>query len=103
MISCIVFAGRITEIGKPYKYDVFGTPYKTPLVANGMIMALDKQTGKKLWEFSVGSPVGVEGPSAGNGMLYVPTGSQLSKYHDFDMVSFIMPNGNMYILEPYSQ
>jgi alcohol dehydrogenase (cytochrome c) len=71
----IVFAGHITEIGKPYKYDVFGTPNKTPLVANGMIMALDKQTGKKLWEFRVGSPVGVGGPSAGNGMLYVPIGS----------------------------
>ena len=27
----------------------------------------------------------------------------LSKYHDFDIVSFIIPNGNMYILEPYSQ
>ncbi|MGB6528691.1 MAG: hypothetical protein WBF33_11335, partial [Candidatus Nitrosopolaris sp.] len=27
----------------------------------------------------------------------------LSKYHDFNIVSFIMPNGNMYILEPYSQ
>jgi hypothetical protein len=27
----------------------------------------------------------------------------LSKYPDFDIVSFIMPNGNMYILEPYSQ
>jgi outer membrane protein assembly factor BamB len=25
----IVFAGHITEIGKPYKYDVFGTPNKT--------------------------------------------------------------------------
>jgi alcohol dehydrogenase (cytochrome c) len=71
----IVFGGHITGIGKPYKYDVFGTPYKTPLVANGIIMALDKQTGKKLWEFRVGSPVGVGGPSAGNGMLYVPTGS----------------------------
>jgi len=27
----------------------------------------------------------------------------LSKYGDFDIVSFIMPNGNLYILEPYSQ
>jgi alcohol dehydrogenase (cytochrome c) len=71
----IVIAGHITEIGRPYKYDVFGTPYKTPLVANGMIMTLDKETGKKLWEFRVGSPVGVGGPSVGNGMLYVPTGS----------------------------
>lgn len=71
----VVFAGHITEIGKPYKYDVFGTPNKTPLVANGIIMALDKDTGKKLWEFRVGAPVGVGGPSVGNGMLYVPTGS----------------------------
>src|SRR5215469_14208755 len=71
----IVFAGHITEIGKPYKDDVFGTPYKTPLLANGIIMALDKQTGKKLWDFRMGSPVGVGGPSTGNGLLYVPTGS----------------------------
>jgi outer membrane protein assembly factor BamB len=34
-----------------------------------MIMALDKQTGKKLWQFSVGSPVGVESPSAGNALM----------------------------------
>ena len=68
----IVFTGHITEIGKPYKYDVFGTPYKTPLLANGIIMALDKETGKKLCEFRVAYSI----PSAGNGMLYVPTGSR---------------------------
>jgi outer membrane protein assembly factor BamB len=71
----IVFAGHITEIGTPYKYNVFGAAYKTPLVPNAIIMALDKQTGKKLWQFRVGSPVGVGGPSAGNGMLFVPTGT----------------------------
>jgi len=27
----------------------------------------------------------------------------MSNYHDFDIVSFIMPNGKMYILGPYSQ
>jgi outer membrane protein assembly factor BamB len=55
----IVFAGHITEIGTPYKYNVFGAPYKTPLVPNAIIMALVKQTGKKLWQFRVGSLVGV--------------------------------------------
>ena len=38
-------------------------------------MALDADTGKTLWEFNVGSPVGIGGPSIGNGMLLVPTGS----------------------------
>jgi len=27
----------------------------------------------------------------------------LSNYHDFDIVFFLMPNGDMYIMEPYSQ
>ena len=27
----------------------------------------------------------------------------LAKYHDFDIVFFLMPNGDMYIMEPYSQ
>jgi len=39
-----------------------------PLVATGIIMALDKDTGKILWRFNVGSKVGVGGPSIGNGI-----------------------------------
>jgi C4-dicarboxylate-specific signal transduction histidine kinase len=27
----------------------------------------------------------------------------LSNYHDFDIVFFLMPNGDMYVMEPYSQ
>ena len=38
-------------------------------------MALDKDTGKTLWQFRVGTPIGIGGPSLGNGMLYVPIGS----------------------------
>jgi alcohol dehydrogenase (cytochrome c) len=38
-------------------------------------MALDKETGEKLWEFNVGAPVGVDGPSIGHGMLLVTTGT----------------------------
>jgi len=44
-------------------------------VPSGIIMALDKDTGKKLWEFNVGAPVGIGGPSIGHGMLFVTTGS----------------------------
>ena len=40
----------------------------------GVILALDKETGKKLWEFNVNAPIGHVGPSIGDGMLFVPTG-----------------------------
>jgi outer membrane protein assembly factor BamB len=36
-------------------------------------MALDEDTGKKLWEFNVDAPIGIDGPSVGHGMLFVPT------------------------------
>ena len=50
------------------------TPTSAPLVPSGIIFALDKDTGKKLWEFNVGTPIGIGGPSVGNGMLFVTTG-----------------------------
>jgi alcohol dehydrogenase (cytochrome c) len=37
-------------------------------------LALDKQTGKKLWEYNVNAPITLVGPSIGDGMLFVPTG-----------------------------
>ena len=37
-------------------------------------MALDKETGEKLWEYNVDAPIGEVGPSIANGMLFVPTG-----------------------------
>jgi outer membrane protein assembly factor BamB len=36
-------------------------------------LALDKETGEKLWEYDVNGPIGQVGPSIGNGMLFVPT------------------------------
>jgi alcohol dehydrogenase (cytochrome c) len=71
----IVFSGHITATGKPYAYNDFGAPTDTPLIPAGIIMALDKETGEKLWEFNVGAPIGIGGPSIGNGMLFVTTGS----------------------------
>ncbi len=70
----IVFSGHVTPMGKPYTVNVFGAPIHTPIEPSGIVMALDKDTGKLLWEFNVGSPVGIGGPSIGHGLLLVPTG-----------------------------
>src|SRR5436190_23170154 len=51
----IVFSGHMTATGKPYTFNEFGAPIKTPLNPSGIIMALDKDTGKKIWEFNVGT------------------------------------------------
>ena len=57
----------------------------SPIVTNGIIftanstntskniMALDKSSGKLLWQFNLGLSVGAGGPSIGQGMLLVPT------------------------------
>jgi outer membrane protein assembly factor BamB len=71
----VVFSGHITATGKPYPVSDFGAPTETPQIPSGVIMALDKDTGNKLWEFNVGAPIGIGGPSIGHGMLFVTTGS----------------------------
>lgn len=75
----VVFTGHMTATGNnmtgvKYPYGDFGGPTETPLIPSGILMALDADTGKTLWEFNVGAPVGIGGPSIGNGMLLVPTG-----------------------------
>jgi alcohol dehydrogenase (cytochrome c) len=70
----VVISGYITSAGKPYTANSFGLPIDSPIVQTGIVMALDKDTGKLLWKFNVGTAVGIGGPSVGNGMLFVPTG-----------------------------
>jgi len=75
----LVFAGHVTAIGDEktgmtYPVSDFGGPTSTPLIPSGILMAIDADTGDTLWEFNVGAPVGIGGPSIGNGMLLVPTG-----------------------------
>ncbi len=75
----VVYTGHITAIGNEmtgvtYPYGAFGGPTDTPLIPSGVLMALDADTGDTLWEFNIGAPVGIGGPSIGNGMLLVPTG-----------------------------
>lgn len=56
-------------------------------------MALDVDTGKKLWEINVGSPLGTGGPSLGHGMLFVTTGNPVSTPNKGgDIVAFELPS-----------
>jgi alcohol dehydrogenase (cytochrome c) len=77
-----------------WKLDTEFPPRVSPLVTNdilftgyipydgkiksGVILALDKQTGSKLWEFNVNAPIAPVGPSIANGILFVPTGKLVS-------------------------
>jgi alcohol dehydrogenase (cytochrome c) len=73
----IVFAGYIpfTEKAKSKSSTMTAMPTNpTRTIKSGVILALDKQTGKKLWEYDVNAPISLVGPSIGNGMLFVPTG-----------------------------
>jgi outer membrane protein assembly factor BamB len=62
-----VFAGYI-----PFTEKTKGN--HTSTTKTGVILALDKDTGKKLWEYNVNAPIGEVGPSIGDGLLFVPTG-----------------------------
>ncbi len=92
----VIFSGHVTPMGKPYTANVFGAPLETPIEPSGIIMALDKDTGKVLWEFNVGSPIGIGGPSMGHGMLLVPTGtpSETQAQKSGSIVAFGLPQGN---------
>lgn len=84
-----IVTGRIK-----WKFDTEFPPRVSPLVTNdlvftgyipykgqtksGVIMALDKQNGTKLWEFNVNAPIAPVGPSIANGVLFVPTGELVS-------------------------
>jgi alcohol dehydrogenase (cytochrome c) len=88
----VVFSGHVTAIGTPYKFDPeFGDPLDTPQIPSGILIALDADTGKLLWEFNVGAPVGIGGPSVGNGMLLVPTGSGQTQNEGGYIVAFGLP------------
>jgi outer membrane protein assembly factor BamB len=62
-------------------------------VIPGIIVALDKDTGKKIWEFNVGAPVGIGGPSIGHGMLFVTTGfpAGILSNKGGDIIAFGLP------------
>jgi alcohol dehydrogenase (cytochrome c) len=78
----VVFSGTITAVGNnetgvTYLFGDYGAPTETPLITSGILRVFDAETGKELWEFNVGAPIGIGGPSIGDGMLLVPTGNML--------------------------
>jgi alcohol dehydrogenase (cytochrome c) len=90
----LVFSGHVTATGKPYPYDDFGGPKKTPLISSGILLALEANTGKTLWAFNLGAPCGVGGPSIGNGMLLVPTGIGQVPNEGGYLIAFGLPAGS---------
>ena len=64
----IVFTGYI-----PFTEKTRANSNHTTTTSSGVILALDKETGEKLWEYNVNASIGQVGPSIGNGMLFVPT------------------------------
>jgi alcohol dehydrogenase (cytochrome c) len=64
----IVFTGYI-----PFTESAKTKTNHTKTTSSGVILALDKETGQKLWEYNVNAAIAQVGPSIGNGMLFVPT------------------------------
>ena len=78
----VVFSGTITAVGNnetgvTYPFGDYGGPVETPLITSGILRAYDTENGKELWEFNVGAPVSIGGPSIGDDMLLVPTGNNM--------------------------
>jgi alcohol dehydrogenase (cytochrome c) len=64
----IVFTGYL-----PFTEKTRAKSNHTTTTSSGMILALDQETGEKIWEYNVNASIGAVGPSIGNGMLFVPT------------------------------
>jgi len=73
----ILFAGGI-----PFLEKAISNHIKT--TKSGIILALDKNNGKKLWEFNIQTPISPVGLSIGQGMLFIPTGKIQNGIKDKD-------------------
>jgi outer membrane protein assembly factor BamB len=85
-----IFALELATGNVKWKFEIKFPPRVSPIVTDsilfcgyipftdkaksGVILALDKESGRKLWEYNTNAPIGPIGPSIGNGMLFVPTG-----------------------------
>jgi len=94
----VIFSGTITAVGNEetgvtYPFGDYGAPTETPLITLGILRAFDAETGKELWEFNVGAPIGIGGPSIGDDILLVPTGNILEVANSGGyIVAFGLPN-----------
>ena len=87
----LVFSGYLQFVEKT-KSSQFGYAPRTYQLRTGVILALDSDTGKEIWKAAVAGPIGVGGPSIGDGMLFVPTGKiQSHKEVGGSIVAFGLP------------
>jgi alcohol dehydrogenase (cytochrome c) len=93
----VVFSGHTMATGKPYPFNEDGAPVNIPLNPSSIIMALDKDTGKKIWEFNIGAPVGIGESSIGHEMLFVTTGfpAGILSNKGGDIIAFRLPSTNI--------
>jgi alcohol dehydrogenase (cytochrome c) len=86
----LVFSGYI-PFTETTKLGHIGHP-RSHQIRTGVMLALDSNTGKKMWTAAVKGPIGVGGASVGDEMLFVPTGKvQSYKGVGGSIVAFGLP------------
>jgi alcohol dehydrogenase (cytochrome c) len=89
LVNGTIYAIELANGKIKWKVDTEFPPRVSPLVSNGIVftgfiefgdnqrngivLALDKDTGQKLWENNVNASISPVGGSIGNGMLFIPT------------------------------
>ena len=87
----LVFSGYI-PFAETAKSSHTGHAIRSHQIRTGVMLALDSDTGKKMWTAALGGPIGVGGASVGDGMLFVPTGKvQSYKGAGGSIVAFGLP------------
>ena len=89
LVNGTIYAIELKNGNVKWKLDTEYPPRVSPLVSNeilytgfiefgnkernGIVLALDKNTGQKIWEYNVDASISPVGGSIGNGMLFIPT------------------------------
>ncbi len=89
LVNGTIYAIGLADGKLKWKIDTEFPPRVSPLVSNGIVytgiiefggkerngivLALDKETGQKLWEYNVNASISPVGGSIGNGMIFIPT------------------------------
>jgi outer membrane protein assembly factor BamB len=89
LVNGTIYAIALKNGDIKWKIDTKFPPRVSPTVSNGIVytgyiqfegnkrsgvvLALDKTSGAKLWDYNVSAPIAPVGISIGNGMLFVPT------------------------------
>lgn len=89
LVNGTIYAIELKNGNIKWKIDTGYPPRVSPLISNGIlytgyiefgnnerngiVLALDKETGDELWQYNVNAAISPVGASIGNGMLFIPT------------------------------